>query len=390
MPQGSMPRTEKDPHSSPSAISFFSTVHPSPWMPERGTFNRVMLRSMATSRPVTAVVPVPWPDRLGRTARPIENEYPSSTPTFWYLPKLAPLSLAAGLDRSTRYARKAARERCPGGVILTYWTDPDGTVAIRWGRETKRPVALIVGGTDLMVLANARTRRERIIDTLSAADLVVPVGNSLAERVAELGIHPERIFPLIRGTDTSRFRPGSREVAREKLGLPPDRPIVLWVGRMVPIKGLTYLLAALKHPSLASLQPLVMLAGEGPERPKLQRQVDALPGSVRVELLGIIPHKALPDWYRAADLVVLPSLSEGVPNVLVEAAACGTGFVASDVGGVREISNHPELELVPSRNPERLALRIADRLTGPPVVPLPAVDSKDAYARLGATLDRLA
>ncbi len=85
----------------------------------------------------------------------------------------------------------------------------------------------------------------------------------------------------------------------------------------------------------------------------------------RVSLLGPRPQQELPDWYRAATVVVLPSRSEGVPNVLLEAAACGRPFVASRVGGIPEIAHLGASRLVPPGDAGALAQGLAAFLAGP-------------------------
>jgi glycosyltransferase involved in cell wall biosynthesis len=85
------------------------------------------------------------------------------------------------------------------------------------------------------------------------------------------------------------------------------------------------------------------LLGDGPLKSSLEAKAEELRISHHFTLHGPRPHDELADWYRAADLVVLPSLAEGVPNVILEAMACGTPFVASQVGGIAEVvpSNYP-------------------------------------------------
>ena len=84
--------------------------------------------------------------------------------------------------------------------------------------------------------------------------------------------------------------------------------------------------------------------------------------TARVTFAGPKLHDELPDWYRAADLTVLPSRSEGLPNVLRESLACGTPFVASNVGGINEIADPRFGLLVPPEDPEALADAIAQAL----------------------------
>jgi glycosyltransferase involved in cell wall biosynthesis len=103
--------------------------------------------------------------------------------------------------------------------------------------------------------------------------------------------------------------------------------------------------------------------GEGGLRGELLQQIRTLGLEGVVHLPGSQTPAALADWYRAADLTVLPSLSEGVPNVLLESIACGRPFVASNVGGVPEIAD-PQLDrLVPPKDPDALAAAIQERLS---------------------------
>jgi glycosyltransferase involved in cell wall biosynthesis len=166
-------------------------------------------------------------------------------------------------------------------------------------------------------------------------------------------------------------------VAREALGLPGNRPIVLWVGRMVPVKGLDVLLEAWAAVLRTIPTALLVLVGEGDERAALERRAASLGDSVR--FAGARPHAELADWYRAADLLVLPSRSEGVPNVLLEALACGTPFVASDVGSVASLAT-PECEVVPAESPRALAGAIARALPAAPMTRRTTADTPDRRA----------
>jgi glycosyltransferase involved in cell wall biosynthesis len=244
----------------------------------------------------------------------------------------------------------------------------------------------MVGGSDLMVLANKSARRARMTDTLRRADHVVTIGTALAERVRDLGVATDRITPILRGVNRSVFSPGVRAAARAELKLPSDRPILLWVGRMVPVKGLSHLVAALALPGLKALNPLLILVGDGPLRGSLDAQAQALGISEAVQFAGPAAHSTLPSWYRAADLTVLPSLSEGIPNVLLESLACGTGFVASDVGSIREISDAPERDLVPPGDSVMLAQRLTDRLRAPEAVTTEIPDVSASAAKLAGIL----
>src|SRR4029079_13229107 len=102
--------------------------------------------------------------------------------------------------------------------------------------------------------------------------------------------------------------------------------------------------------------------GGGSEASAISDEIKHRGLAERVTMLGAVPHAKLADYYRAADLTVLPSLSEGVPNVLMESIACGTPFVASNVGGIPEIAD-PDMDcLVPPADPPALARGIEQHL----------------------------
>src|SRR5262249_20192692 len=109
----------------------------------------------------------------------------------------------------------------------------------------------------------------------------------------------------------------------------------------------------------------LVAVGDGPLRPDLERQAAASGLCGRVRFIGSRPWSELPDWYRAADVFCLPSHSEGVPNVLLEASACGTPWVASQVGGIPEIANLGVSRLVPPNTPPALAAALRAALTEP-------------------------
>src|SRR5690606_4533074 len=96
--------------------------------------------------------------------------------------------------------------------------------------------------------------------------------------------------------------------------------------------------------------------------PVLARRAHQLGIAERVQLAGARPHDELPTWMQAADLLSLPSHNEGVPNVVLEAMACGLPVVASDVGGIPEVLPAHAGVLVQAHAPEALALALADAL----------------------------
>lgn len=368
-------------------ILLVTGVHPTPYRPTKGTFNRELVAALrAAGDDVRVVAPVPWTD-LVRSRRQQPAAPGVHHPVWFYPPRIAHARHHRWMRRTVLPAVRRATASWSPDLVLGYWAHPDGTVAVEAARAIGAPVALLVGGSDVLMLTADAARRDVILETLRSADRVLAVGAPLARRIVALGVPEARVGWFVRGVDRARFHPGDRAAARTALGLPLDRTIALWVGRMVPVKGLDVLLDAWDAVARGSHRPLLALVGDGELRDALAKRAASLPPD-SVRFVGAVAHDALPDWYRAADVIALPSRSEGIPNVLLEGLACGTPFVASDVGGVSELLE-PASVAVPKEDVAALRDALARALAAEPmtrraegVVP----DRTDAIAALRETL----
>ncbi len=168
------------------------------------------------------------------------------------------------------------------------------------------------------------------------------------------------------GVDTERLRARApdRQSARVALGLPSDAPVVVAVGRLVPVKGFDVLVAAL--PAVCASAPAlrVLLVGDGPERPALEALARSLGVARHLSITGaqedVVPYIA------AADVLVAPSRNEGMGRVLIEAMALGVPVVGTQVGGIPSVLAGGELgPLVPPDAPPALAAALVDLLGDP-------------------------
>ncbi len=183
---------------------------------------------------------------------------------------------------------------------------------------------------------------------------------------------PSRIRIVAPGVDHAFFGPGDRGQARRALGLPNAGPLLLFVGRIQPLKG-----AAVAVRCLAALgghhadARLVIVGGpSGPqgdaEVDRLRALVDELGLAERVVFVPPRPHELLSTYYRAADVCLVPSRSESFGLVALEAAACGAPVVASDVGGLRSLIDHGRTGyLVEEPSPEAFAAWVRQILVEP-------------------------
>ncbi len=183
---------------------------------------------------------------------------------------------------------------------------------------------------------------------VAAADRLIANTDVEARELVELyDADPERVAIVPPGVDLDLFTPGDgRAAARGRIGLDPDELVVLFVGRIQPLKAPDLLVRAaarivssgLGGPDLSRRLRVVVLggpSGSGLERPRALADLAASLGlRDRVRFEPPVPRAELADWYRAADLVAIPSHSESFGLVALEAQACGTPVVAARVGGL--------------------------------------------------------
>lgn len=350
-------------------LLFFSNVHPNPLAPGKGTFNGALVRALGQHHAVHVICPVSWIDRF-RSQRASFSNSPillqptvtASYPTFWYPPKLFRSRYHQWLEWSVRARVDRDLKSFQPDAVISYWAHPDGSVALQIARQLGVPAISMVGGSDVLLIGRQGPRRQAILQTLRDSDAVIAVSEDIAQQLTDDGVPASKMHVVRRGVDEEIFRSGDQIAARRKLGLPIEARILVGVGRLVPVKDWPTLVTACAEINQTQAVQCHIL-GDGPGRGALERQIASLGLADRVKLQGGQPQSQLGDWYRAADLVVLPSLSEGVPNVLLEAISCGTPFVASQVGGIPEIADPNRDRLVPPRQSRALAAAILERLS---------------------------
>ncbi len=225
-------------------------------------------------------------------------------------------------------------------IVHCHWTI-SGLVAYVATRVWRRPLVLSVRGSDIhLVERGMMAKLHRKI--YAWTDIVVAVSEDIAAKLETVGVPRDKVRVVPNGVN-SRFRPGDRTAARRRLGLPVDGFIVLFVGLLIPIKGLDILVEALAE---VETELLCVLVGDGPLAPDLERQAVNLAVGDRLSFAGRQPSNEIPNWLIAADVLLLPSRSEGRPNVVLEAQACGIPVVATAVGGTPELVRDGETGLL--------------------------------------------
>jgi glycosyltransferase involved in cell wall biosynthesis len=342
-------------------ILILTNLFPSPWDPLRGAFNRQQFERLGQRHDVDVLTAVDFRQRL----RGVRGEVKASdlhTDHFVFVyPPLIGRSLHAvcwllSLWWQRRRSLRAAHYDC----LLASWAYPDAAAAGWLARRLGIPYVVKVHGSDLNVQANRAWRRPQIRSALRHAGAVIAVSRGLADKAVALGAEASRVHVVYNGVDPVLFARRSRSEARVRLGLSADAPLLLYVGNLKASKGCLDLLEA--FPAVLAARPKARLiyVGAGPERAAMLERAAALGCTGRVQWVDAVPHAALGDWFNAADLLCLPSHNEGVPNVVLEAMACGTPVVASDVGGIPEVVPEYAGILVPPHAPAALSAALID------------------------------
>ena len=260
----------------------------------------------------------------------------------------------------------------PDVIHANYWLS--GVAGHRVKHEVEVPLAVTFHTLARIKAATgdpeSEQRSQAEAEVLGCADVVIASCEPEAQQLQSFyDAPPERIELAPPGVEHALFSPGDREGARAALGLGPG-PILLFVGRIQPLKR--PLVAVETLALLERLDARLLVVG-GPsgaegelEYRRLQDRVQALGLADRVTLIPPRPHYWLSTYYRAADVVMVPSRSESFGLVALEAAACGTPVVAAPVGGLRSVVDHGRTGfLVDDATPEAFAAQVAALIDNP-------------------------
>ena len=170
----------------------------------------------------------------------------------------------------------------------------------------------------------------------------------------------EKFIAIPNSIDVSAFSAIDRNTARSKFGMSEADLVVAYVGRLSPEKRLDRLLNAFSKVTRERQNAHLLIAGEGAERNRLEDMVVSL-GLMNVTFLGMLTRHDVRTLMSCADVLALVSEFEGAPNVVLEALACGTPVVATDVGGIREVlADGLDHFLLPSDDPEIIKSKILE------------------------------
>jgi len=353
-------------------VAVVSTFFPNSSAPYRTLFVRRLVTALAENAAVAVIAPIPyappWPRRarwealrkVPYSAR--SGDVPVDHPRYIVVPKIEALS---GLTYAMAVAPALKRLARAGiDVIHAHCAYPDAVGVALVARALGLPFVVTAHGSDINVYAARRSLRAQVLWALSQARAIIAVSEALRNKISALAPHLASRVSCIpcSGVNPSLFHVGERSGARAGRDLDAQARVVLFVGNLVPIKGLDTLLAAwrtLVGRGVLNSRDRLIVIGDGPLRSELERAAtqSALAGTLRV--LGSLPQEEIAEWMRAATILCLSSINEGMPNVVVEALSSGLPVVATAVGGIPELVK-PEINgyLAPSGHVEELGIAL--------------------------------
>lgn len=245
-------------------------------------------------------------------------------------------------------------------LIHAHWIIPSGFVCNIVKSILRKPLIVSVHGSDIVLIRKPYFRHigRHILRAIDICTVNSTATRDLLLDVLRSNKEP-KIIPM--GVDINLFKPFSRHPYGNNS---EKSPVILTVGRLDKNKGFNYIIDAM--PKLIRKFPgtKLVIAGDGPEKDNLLTQIKSLHLEQNVCLVGAVRNKDLPKFYNTADLFVLPSLKEGLGVVLLEAMACGTPVIGSNVGGITDIIKDNENGLLTKpKDPTDIANKITQLLS---------------------------
>ena len=326
-----------------------STEFPNPSEPGKGLFVRSRLEAIATRAYVVVVAPVasldyanPQGDLLASLRIPREREEGRMTILHprWLYPPYGGWANAFFLFVRLLPMLAGLRARYPFDVIDAHFAHPEGIAAVVLGRILGCPVLVTLRGSEFRYYRQ-RLKRFWMSWALRRADRVIAVSGGLRELAIDLGVDPRRVHTVPNGINADVFFRRDRLGCRSRHDIPATDRIILSAGDLAELKGHHRVIAAVKNLNDRGVRTRLLIAGgvgrSGRYAETLRQQVTAGALDHRVAFLGEVTQETLAELMSAADVFCLASSTEGWPNVVNEALACGTPVVATDVGAVRHM-----------------------------------------------------
>lgn len=241
--------------------------------------------------------------------------------------------------RSLKPILHQMKHEFPYELLHCHTIFPDGYAGGQLKEELGVPVISTIHGSDIMLYPKKSKKvYDRTIEALKTSDQLITVSDRLCSEVEQM-VPRLPVSTIYNGFDPKRFYPIDQQEARHRLGIQLEGKQIVFIGNLLPVKGISYLVQAFRrlvqdeqHEGLN-----LYLVGAGPLQSSIEDEITKLGLTGRVHLMGRRPYDEMIHWMNSADVIALTSLSEGLPSILFESMGCGRPMVATDVGGIKEV-----------------------------------------------------
>lgn len=347
-----------------------SNLYPNSIEPTRGIYTQQLVLQLQEHVDVRVIAPLAWRPQFlqGLTGAALVPKYEVLKgvqvwhPRYFVIPKTARFTYGACFYLGIFKTLKGLHAQQKIDVINVHWAYPDAVGVVYAAQKLGIPVVVHALGCDINEFAKYPWRREQITWALQHATMNVYVSKGLYDEARALGVRHDRNRVILNGVDQTKFKPGDSQQVRKELDLPLESKIVLYAGNFNVEKGLVDLIEAWQQVQAQNLPAVLAVIGSGPEEETVRQKIAELGLSKSILLLGRAPHERMPLYLQAADILCLPSLREGCPNIVLEALSSGAIVVGSSVGAVPELVDESRGLLVPPRDPQALGKALSDAL----------------------------
>jgi teichuronic acid biosynthesis glycosyltransferase TuaC len=281
-------------------------------------------------------------------------------PRFTHMPGTNGRFDAGAMARALLPLLKRIRRDFPFDVIDAEFFFPDGPAALRLSKELSVPFSVKARGADIHFWGRESATAAQVLAAGQGASGLLAVSSALRNDMVALGMAADKIKVHYTGVDLSLFQPLDRTSVKAELGV--AGPLIVTVGALIARKRQSLVIEAVAQIPGATL----VLIGKGEDAAKLAAQAQALGIGDRIRQLGPLPHAEIARWLGAADVMCLPSASEGLANAWVEGLACGTPIVITNVGGAAELVDRAEAGRLVEADGSAIASAISEILANPP------------------------
>ena len=331
-------------------LLIITNLYPLPWEPNRATFNRQQFENLAQDYELDFLIPVAFMDWFKNRKQVTQTANRRFIPYF-FTPKIGRRFYAVFMFFSILFHSGFWIKQRKAKKILASWAYPDAVAANWLSKLFSIDFYFKVHGSDIDIQCQNKSRAKQVVNMSKNAKGILSVSQALANKMITLGINANKIEVIYNGVDHHKFNVQTQR--------PYKNHYLLFVGNLKHDKGVMELLTGFAQISQQHPDLHLVYAGNGVMMASLQSQTAQLKITDRVKFLGNINHGDVPQWLSHCQALVLPSYHEGVPNVLLEAMACGKPVIATNVGGIPEIIDESICgHLIPPENSHAVASAI--------------------------------